>query len=140
MYTPDDYAPIVLSEIVQSNKESVATELEVGFLFHLPYRTREGNSASLMIAMGLYASINTIIGPPFMKAMGMILDLVDKVMDCKYLNCPPVPVDFRWTSNHIPIMDEPSSTPANHAVLYIQMVQEVETSSATMKPRCWLVA
>jgi hypothetical protein len=37
MYTPEDYAPIVLSGVVQSNQELVTTELEVGFLFHLPY-------------------------------------------------------------------------------------------------------
>ncbi len=44
IYTPKDYAPIVLSGILQSNEESVMTKLEVGLLFHLPYRTREGNS------------------------------------------------------------------------------------------------
>ncbi len=89
IYTPEDYAQIVLSGIVQSNKDSVTTKLEVRFLFHLPYKTREGNSASLMIATGPNISVNTIIGLPFMKAMGMILDLVDRVVDCKYLDCPP---------------------------------------------------
>jgi hypothetical protein len=38
IYTPKDYASIVLSEIVQLNEESVMTKLEVRFLFHLPYR------------------------------------------------------------------------------------------------------
>jgi hypothetical protein len=126
MYTPDDYAPIVLSGIVQLNEESVTTELEVGFLFHLPYRTREGNTASLMVATGPNVSVNTIIGLPFMKAMGMILDLVDEVMDCRYLNCLPFPVDFCRTSNHMPVMDEPSNTPANHATSHLQIIQEVE--------------
>ncbi len=126
IYTPKDYAPIVLPGIVQLNKELVMTKLEVGFLFHLSYRTREGNSASLMVATGQNVSINTIIGLLFMKATGMILDLVDKVVDCKYLDCPPFLVDFRPTSNHIPVMDKPSSTPANYAALYIQMIQEVE--------------
>jgi hypothetical protein len=79
-----------------------------------------------MIAMGPTISVNAIIGLPFMKATGMILDLVDKVVDCKYLDCPPFPVDFCRTSNHIPVMDKPSSTPANHTALYIQMIQEVE--------------
>jgi hypothetical protein len=126
MYTPDDYAPIVLSGIVQSNEESVTTELEVGFLFHLLYRTWEGNTASLMVAMGPNVSVNTIIGLPFMKAMGMILDLVDEVVDCRNLDCPPFPIDFRRTSNHVPVMDEPSDTPANHATSHLQIIQEVE--------------
>ncbi len=43
IYTPEDYVPIVLSGIVQLDEESVTTELEVGFLVHLPYKTREGN-------------------------------------------------------------------------------------------------
>jgi hypothetical protein len=126
MYTPDDYAPIVLSGLVQSNEESVTTELEVGFLFHLPYRTWEGDTASLMVATGPNVSVNTIIGLQFMKAMGMILDLVNKVMDCRYLDCSPFPVDFCRTSNHVPVMDEPSDTPANHAMSHLQIIKEVE--------------
>jgi hypothetical protein len=111
---------------MQSNKESSTTELEVGFLFHLPYRTWEGDSASLMIATGPNVSVNTIIGLPFMKATAMILNLVGKAVDCKYHDCSLSPVDFCWTSNRVPVMDKPSSTPANHAALYIQMIQEVE--------------
>jgi hypothetical protein len=126
IYTPEDYAPIVLSGIVQSNKESVTTKLEVGFLFHLPYKTREGNSASLMVATGPNVSINTILGLPFMKATGMILDLVDEVVDCKYLNCPPFIVDFRRTLNHVPVIDKPRDTPAHHATLYTQLIKEAE--------------
>jgi hypothetical protein len=94
IFTPDDYVPIVPSGIIQSNAESVNTELKVGFLFHLPYKTTDGNSASLMIATGPNISVNTNIGLPFMKASGMILDLVEEVMECKYLDCPPFPVDF----------------------------------------------
>jgi hypothetical protein len=115
IFTPKDYALLVLSGIMQLNKESVTTELEAGFLFHLPYKTREGNSASLMVATGQNVSINTIIGLLFMKASGMILDLVDEVVDFRYLDCPPFPVDFRRTSNHVPVLDEPSNTSAHHA-------------------------
>jgi hypothetical protein len=84
------------------------------------------HSASLMVATGPNVSVNTILGLPFMKATGMILDLVDKVVDCKYLNCPPFPVDFCRTSNHVPVMDEPTDTPVNHATSYLQLIQEVE--------------
>ncbi len=80
----------MLSGIVQSNEESVTTKLEVGFLFNLPYRTSEGDTASLMVVTGPNISVNTIIRLLFMKVAGMILDLVDKVMDCRYLDCPPV--------------------------------------------------
>ena len=68
IYTLEEYAPIVLSGIVSSDAASITTELEVGFLFHLPYRTREGDTALLMAATGPNVSVNTIIGLPFMKA------------------------------------------------------------------------
>ncbi len=102
------------------------TKLEVGFLFHLPYRTQEGNTSSLMVVTGPNVSVNTILDLPFMEAMGMLLDLVDKVVDCKYLDCPPFPVDFCRTSNHVPVLDDPSNTPANPAPSHLQIIKEVE--------------
>jgi hypothetical protein len=124
IYTPEDYAPIVLSGIVSSDAASITTELEVGFLFHLPYRMTEGNTASLMVATGPNVSVNTIIGLPFMKALGMILDLVDEVVECKYLDCPPFLVEFRRTSNHVPVLDD-GGTPIHHATSYIQLINEI---------------
>jgi hypothetical protein len=86
----------------------VTTKLEVIFLFHLPYQTREGDTSSLMVATGPNISVNTILGLPFMKATGMVLDLVDEVADCRYLDCPPFPVDFYRTTYHVPVLDDPS--------------------------------
>jgi hypothetical protein len=125
IYTPEDYAPIVLSGIVSSDAASITTELEVGFLFHLPYRTRVGDSSSLMVATGPNVSVNTIIGLPFMKATGMIMDLVDEVVECKYLDCPPFPVDFRRTTNHVPVMDD-NSAPIHHTSTVRQLINEIE--------------
>jgi hypothetical protein len=68
--------------------------LEVGFQFHLPYKTKEGDDLSLMIATGPNVSVNTILGLPFMLGTGMILDLVDNLAECKHLDCPLFPVDF----------------------------------------------
>jgi hypothetical protein len=124
IYTPKDYAPIVLSGIVSSNAASVTTELEASFLLHLPYRTREGDTTSLMVATGPNVSVNTIIGLPFMKATGMIIDLVNEVVECKYLDCPPFPVNFFWTSNHVPVMDD-NGTPIHHASSYVQLIDEI---------------
>jgi hypothetical protein len=100
-----------LSGVVQSHQhEAVTTELEVGFQFHLPYKTSDGEEASLLIATGPHVSVNTILGLPFMQGTGMILDLVDNLAKCKYLDCPPFPIDFRRTSNHVPVTDDPSAT------------------------------
>jgi hypothetical protein len=127
IFTPRNYAPIVLLGFVQSNAESVKTELEVGFLFHLPYKTTDDNSASLMIATSPNVSVNTIIGLPFMKAIGMILDLVDEVVECKYLDCSPFRVEFQRTSNHVPsIIDKPPGTPAHCIASTSQWVAEIK--------------
>ena len=101
---------IVLSGIVQKGEEAVTTELEVCFQFHLPYKTRKGGDASFMIATGPHVSVNTILGLPFVFATGAILDFVDMVVECKYLDCLPFPIDFRRTSNHVPVMDEPDAS------------------------------
>ena len=41
--------------------------------------------------------------------MGMILDLFDNLVECKYLDCPAFPIDFQGTSNYVPVADEPSA-------------------------------
>jgi hypothetical protein len=140
MYTADDYAPIVLSGVVQSNQESVTTKLEVGFLFHLLYRTRVGDTSSLMVAPGPNVSVNTILGLPFMKATGMVLDLVDEFADCRYLECPPFPVDFAgqlttylsWTTRVC------RGTITHHHTF--RSSKKLRTSSGTLTPRYWLPA
>jgi hypothetical protein len=110
VYAPQDYAPIILSGVVQSHQqEAVTTDLEAGFQFHIPYKTTEGGDTSLMIATGPQISVNTILGLPFMQGMGMILDLVDNLAECKYLACPQFPIDSQRTSNHVPVMDKPSA-------------------------------
>ena len=82
----------------------------MGFQFHLPYKTSDGEESSLLIATGPHVSVNTILGLPFMQGTGMILDLVDNLAECKYLNCPPFPIDFPRRSNHVPVTDDPSAT------------------------------
>jgi hypothetical protein len=52
IYTPEDYAPFVLSGIVQSNKESVTTKLEVGVR-----PTKVGNA--IMTGIGSRQNPNT---------------------------------------------------------------------------------
>ena len=88
----------------------MTTELEVGFQFHLPYKTTAGKETLFLIATGPHASVNTILGLPFMQETGMILDLVDNLAECKYLDCSAFPIDYRRTSNHVPVTDKTSAT------------------------------
>jgi hypothetical protein len=91
---PQDYVPIILSRIIQSCQEAVTTKLEVGSQFHLPYKSKDGDESSLMIPTGANDSVNMILGLPFMLGMGMILDLVNNLAECKHLDCPPFPIDY----------------------------------------------
>jgi hypothetical protein len=79
-----------------------------------------------MVATGPHVSVNTIIGLPFIKGVGMTIDTVDDVAECKYLDCPPFPIDYRRTSNQVPVIDEPG-TPIHHAQAYLQdTIREIE--------------
>ena len=56
----------------------------------------------------------------------MIIVTVDDVAEYKYLECPPFPIDYRSTSNQVPVMDEPS-VPVHHAHIYFQQtIREIE--------------
>ena len=66
----------------------------MGFQFHLPYKTTAGEETSFVIATGPHVSVNTILGLPFMQGTGMILDLVDNLAECKYLDCPAFLIDY----------------------------------------------
>ena len=69
-------------------------ELEVFFQFHLPYKSKEGDNASFMIATGPHISINTILGLPFQLETGAIVDFVDMVVECKLWTVLPSPSIF----------------------------------------------
>ncbi len=96
VFAPKDYAAIVLLGIVgHHNQAAVTTKLEVGFQFHLPYKMMDGGDASFLISTGPHVSVNTILGLPIVVATGMIIDFVGNMADCKYLDCPPFPIDFQ---------------------------------------------
>jgi hypothetical protein len=129
-----DYAPIVLSGIVQTNNKAVTTKLEVRFQFHLPYCTSGGDISSLLIAVGPNIYVNTIIGLSFIEATGMILDFVEGMAECKHLDCPPFPIDYRRTSNHVPVI----SVLVHHIVPHEEMIlKEIQILSAGLRPRYW---
>jgi len=113
---------------VQSSEQAaVTTKLEVGWQFHLPYKTKGGDNTSFAIATGPHVSVNTIIGFLFIRATGMIIDLVNNVAECKHLKYPPFTVDFGRTSNHVPVMDKQSAYAQVHKVeLFNHVVKEIE--------------
>ncbi len=95
IYLLEDYAVIILSGIVTSSAAApITTELSVGFKIHLPYVTKDGNDTSLLVAAGPDVAVDLILGLPFIKATGMIVDFIDNVCDAKHLICDPFPIDF----------------------------------------------
>jgi hypothetical protein len=117
---------MVLSGIIQANNAAVTTELEVGFQFHIPYCTSGSDSLSLLVATGPNVSVNTIIGLPFIKATGMILDFVNNVAECKHLDCPPFPMDFWHTKNHVPVAEAPAHHLGPHETSVLKELRNLE--------------
>jgi hypothetical protein len=104
LYVPKDYNPIVISGIVQRGGESVTTKLMVGFQFHSPYLTRNGDPASILIPTGPYVMANTIVGLTFIQATCAIIDLADNVVNLQALDDPPFPLKYCRTMVHVPDM------------------------------------
>jgi hypothetical protein len=66
----------------------------VAFQFHIPYLTKDGSTTSFVITTGLQVRVNMALGLLLIKATGMIIDFIDKVVKAKHLDCPPFPIDF----------------------------------------------
>jgi hypothetical protein len=125
VFAPQNNAPIILSGVVQSCQEAVTTKLEAGFQLQLPYKTKEDDESSLMIATSPNVSLNTIIGLLFMLGMGMILNLVNNLAECKHLDYPPFLIDYQQTTNHVPVTDNQSAA-IHHASVLRDLINEIE--------------
>jgi hypothetical protein len=60
-----------------------------------------------------------------MLGMGMILDLVNNLAECKHLDYPPFPIDYQRTSNHIPVTDDQSAA-IHHASVLQDLIHGIE--------------
>ena len=125
IFVPNDYSPIVLSGIVQRGGESVTTELSVGFQFHLPYLTKEGEPTSILIATGPHVTVNLIVGLPFIQATRGIIDFADNVADLRALDAPPFPIEYRRATVHVPVMEGGDEYPVHLASAYGDVITEV---------------
>jgi hypothetical protein len=105
----------------------VTTELTVGFQFHLPYLTREGDTTSILIATGPHVKVNMILGLPFIQATRAVIDLADNVAELCALNAPPFPLKYRRTTVHVPIVDEGNEHPVHMANAYSDLIAEINS-------------
>jgi hypothetical protein len=112
VYTPENYSPIILSGIVQRNGEAVTTDLCVAFVFQLPYFTKDGEPAQIMFGAGPHVNVNCILGIPFITASRMLLDFHDNVAECRSLDCPPFPLEFKKA--HLCLPDVQASMVSGH--------------------------
>jgi hypothetical protein len=106
IFLPEDYLLIILLGIVQDHVHSVTTELLVASQFHLPYLTKDGSTASFVAATGPHVSMNIVHGLPLITATGMVINIVDNIVDTKYLNCPPFPINFFCTTKNLPAIND----------------------------------
>jgi hypothetical protein len=126
LYVPEDYNPIVLSGIPQRGGASVTMELTVGFQFHLPYLTRNGQATSILIATGPHITVNTIVRLPFIQATHMIIDLSDNVADMRALDASPFPLEYRRATVHVPIVDEANAARIHLSTAHFSMIKKIK--------------
>jgi hypothetical protein len=127
IFVPQDYNPIVLSGIVQRGGESITMELTVGFQFHLPYVTRDGNTTSILIATGSHVTVNMIVGLPFIQATRAVIDLSDNVVDLRAFGAPPFPLEYRCATVHVHVIEEGSEHPVHMTGAYATLLEEIDT-------------
>jgi hypothetical protein len=129
IYLPDNYAAITFSGIVTTPTEApITTKLSVGFEIHLPYVTKDSNDTSLLVAAGPNVAVNLILGLPFIKAMGMIVDFIDNICEAKHLVCDPFPIDFRCARKSIPVSGVHDAT--SYSVEFQEVLQALSSIKA----------
>lgn len=134
VYTAKTYAPITLSGIIRSGDNApITSELPVGFAFHMPYKTKDGEPTQFIVACGPDVAVNCILGLPFMKATKLIFDSSDHVVDCKLLDCPPFPVEYKRAVASVPTLDRaPSSVNFSTYKSFIDQLNVLETTIASV--------
>ena len=115
----------MLSGIVQRGGESITTKLTVGFQFHLPYLTKDGDTTSILIATGPHVTVNTIVGLPFIQATRAVIDLSENVVELRAFDAPPFPLEYRHATVHVPVIEEGSEHPVHMAGAYDTLINEI---------------
>jgi hypothetical protein len=103
IYGPKEYAKITLTGVVTDESHPVSTNLDTTFQFLLPYKTTDGEQCSFCVAAGKNVAVNIILGLPFLQKMKCVVDFPNNVLDCQVLDAPPFPMEYRRTSNHVPM-------------------------------------
>ena len=135
IYTRKDYSSITLSGIVEDiNGASITTDLTVAFSFHLPYFMREGAPTTFLVAVGPNATVNTILGLPFIQQTKMIIDAADQVAELRSLDAPPFPIDFRHAQCGVPTISAKDPINASHFTDIIREIANIESLYSASKP------
>ncbi len=109
---PSYFGQIVFSGIVKRSKddEQFATcAIDCAFEFHLPFYGHDGATISLVIATGPDVSINSILGLPFLKGSGGIVDFVNDVVDLCHLDFAPFKLKMLHPSCYVPEVLPPAA-------------------------------
>ena len=122
--TDKSYNPISLSGIVQVDGEAVSTLLPVAFVFHTPYKCKDGAECQIIIATGPHVTVNCIFGLAFMRGTQTMIDLKDNVADLGALDAPPFPLENIPAQLVSPVEPSASSVPAN--VAHAEFVRELD--------------
>lgn len=105
IHTAEEFSPILLSGIVQSDGKAVTTELPVAFTFHLPYKLIDGSDATITFACGPHVGVNFILGFPFVISAKLVVDFSENVAECRALACRPFQLEAKRARLNVPSVD-----------------------------------
>ncbi len=108
------------------------TDLPVDLQLHLPYLTKDGSATSFVVATGPQVRVNTVLGLSLIKASGIIINFINKIVEAKHLDCPPFPIHFHRATKTIPAND---ACPTNY-VEFKDAQQVLEKTNAYIAGVC----
>jgi hypothetical protein len=109
-------------------------DLPVAFQFHLLYFTKDGSATSFVVAIGPQVSVNTVLSLPLITATGMIIDVVDEVVETKNLECPPFKINFWRAAKTVPANH--TKVPTTHYIEFEDVQQILLKTNAFIAGVC----
>ena len=132
VYSEENYEPITLSGIVRAGDNSITSKLPIAFEFHLPYKTKDGQNTTFIVACGQDVAVNCILGIPFIVATKMTFDAADQVVECKALDCIPFKVDFKRAQASVPHINE--GAVSVHYSKYSKFIRDLNSLEIKLAP------
>ena len=96
--------PLILCGVVGNTDvlNKLSTKLPLMIEIFTPFRTSSGEEISLQFACGDNVSVNCILGMPYFKQFGAVLDTVHHKVIAQKVYCNPFDISYKMPSSEAP--------------------------------------